>query len=87
MKLLEEKVLKEGIAVNENILKVDGFINHQVDPSLMQAIGEDFAQHFKKGDYQNCYDRKLRHCACSDDGGCDGCSAADFEKIAVPGVK
>lgn len=47
MKLLEEKVLKEGIAVSENILKVDGFINHQVDPELMKAIGEDFASHFK----------------------------------------
>lgn len=46
MKLLEEKVLKEGIAINENILKVDGFINHQVDPVLMKAIGEDFAEHF-----------------------------------------
>ncbi len=29
------------------ILKVDGFINHQVDPELMKAIGEDFARHFK----------------------------------------
>lgn len=47
MKLLEEKVLNEGIAVNENILKVDGFVNHQIDPDLMKAIGEDFAEHFK----------------------------------------
>lgn len=47
MKLLEEKVQNEGIAVSENILKVDGFINHQVDPELMKAIGEDFAAHFK----------------------------------------
>ncbi|KAI4447463.1 Xanthine phosphoribosyltransferase [Eubacterium plexicaudatum ASF492] len=47
MKLLEERVLKEGNALNENILKVDGFINHQIDPELMQAIGEDFAEHFK----------------------------------------
>ncbi len=47
MKLLEEKVLKEGAAISENILKVDGFINHQVDPVLMKAIGEDFAAHFK----------------------------------------
>ncbi len=47
MKLLEEKVLAEGKAINENILKVDGFINHQVDPELMKAIGEDFARHFK----------------------------------------
>ena len=47
MKLLEERVLKEGNALNENILKVDGFINHQIDPELMQSIGEDFAEHFK----------------------------------------
>lgn len=47
MKLLEERVLAEGTAVNENILKVDGFINHQVEPELMKAIGEDFAGHFK----------------------------------------
>lgn len=47
MKLLEEKVLAEGKALNENILKVDSFINHQVDPELMKAIGEDFAEHFK----------------------------------------
>lgn len=39
MKLLEEKILAEGKAVNENILKVDSFINHQIDPALMQEIG------------------------------------------------
>lgn len=50
MKLLEEKILSDGVAVNENILKVDGFINHQVDPVLMQAIGEDFASHFQGKD-------------------------------------
>lgn len=46
MKLLEEKILTEGKAVNRDILKVDGFINHQVDPHLMQQIGEEFAKHF-----------------------------------------
>ena len=35
MKLLEERIKKDGIAVNEDILKVDSFINHQVDPELM----------------------------------------------------
>ena len=35
------------LAVNEDILKVDSFINHQVDPVLMQHIGEAFAEHFK----------------------------------------
>ena len=34
MKILEEKILSEGIAVNEDILKVDSFVNHQVDPVL-----------------------------------------------------
>lgn len=47
MKELEEKILKEGHALTENILKVDGFINHQVDPVLMQQIGDEFARRFK----------------------------------------
>ena len=41
MKRLEERILSEGIAVNENILKVDSFINHQIDPVLMKEIGEE----------------------------------------------
>ena len=47
MKLLEERILADGKAVDENILKVDSFINHKVDPILMQQIGEEFAAHFK----------------------------------------
>jgi xanthine phosphoribosyltransferase len=47
MKLLKDKILAEGIALNEHILKVDGFINHQVDPELMQKMGKEFAEHFK----------------------------------------
>ena len=47
MKLLEERILAQGQAINENILKVDGFINHQVDPVLMGEIGREFANHFK----------------------------------------
>ncbi|MBO5069613.1 MAG: xanthine phosphoribosyltransferase [Roseburia sp.] len=47
MKILEEKILSEGRALGEDILKVDSFINHQVDPVLMQQIGEEFAAHFK----------------------------------------
>ena len=35
MKLLEEKIRSEGKALSETVLKVDGFINHQVDPVLM----------------------------------------------------
>ncbi len=47
MKLLEEKILAEGKAENENILKVDSFINHQVDPMLMEQLGAELASHFK----------------------------------------
>lgn len=47
MKVLEEKILAEGKAINEDILKVDSFINHQVDPELMKQIGETFAAHYK----------------------------------------
>ena len=46
-KLLEEKILAEGQAVDENILKVDSFINHKVDPVLMMEIGKDLANHYK----------------------------------------
>ena len=46
MKILEERILTEGHAIDENILKVDSFINHKVDPVLMKQIGEDFARHY-----------------------------------------
>lgn len=48
MNFLEEKVIEEGIVINEEILKVDKFINHQVDPRLMKKIGEEFYDFFNK---------------------------------------
>lgn len=47
MKLLEDMILERGVVVNEDILKVDSFVNHQVKPELMRQIGEAFAEHFK----------------------------------------
>ena len=47
MKIVEDMILERGIAVNEDILKVDSFVNHQVDPELMKNIGDEFAEHFK----------------------------------------
>ena len=47
MKELEERILKEGHVIGADILKVDKFLNHQVDPVLMSHIGEEFAKHFK----------------------------------------
>lgn len=48
MELLQEYIRKNGKAVNEHVLKVDSFLNHQVDPMLMEKIGEEFYRYFKK---------------------------------------
>ncbi|MGL4847532.1 MAG: xanthine phosphoribosyltransferase [Clostridium sp.] len=47
MKKLQSKILKEGRALSENILKVDSFLNHGVDAKLMEEIGEEFKEYFK----------------------------------------
>lgn len=47
MKLLEDKILKEGIVIEGNILKVDTFLNHQIDVELLEAMAEDAKEHFK----------------------------------------
>src|SRR5512139_156925 len=44
---LKERILKEGKNLGGGILKVDGFINHQVDPMLMDACGEELARRFQ----------------------------------------
>ncbi|MDT2801544.1 xanthine phosphoribosyltransferase [Vagococcus lutrae] len=46
MKQLQEKILKEGTVLAQGVLKVDRFLTHQVDPQLMAAIGQDFANYF-----------------------------------------
>ena len=47
MDLLKEKIKNDGIVINENVLKVDNFLNHQVDTKLMDLIGKEFAVYFK----------------------------------------
>ena len=47
MDLLKEKIKNDGIVINENVLKVDNFLNHQVDTKLMDLIGKEFADYFK----------------------------------------
>lgn len=46
MELLKQKILAEGRALNEHVLLVDSFLNHQVDVKLMKAVGEEFARRF-----------------------------------------
>ncbi|PZF90174.1 xanthine phosphoribosyltransferase [Listeria ivanovii] len=47
MKLLEEFIKEKGTVLPGNVLKVDAFLNHQIDPGLMQEIGNEFARRFK----------------------------------------
>jgi xanthine phosphoribosyltransferase len=44
---LKERILREGKYLGNGILKVDGFINHQVDASLMDDCGKEFAEMFE----------------------------------------
>ena len=46
MELLRQRILQDGKALNENVLLVDSFLNHQVDPFLMAEIGKEFARLF-----------------------------------------
>lgn len=47
MELLKQMILEKGQVINEDILKVDSFLNHQVDSSLMNKIGSEFYNYFK----------------------------------------
>lgn len=47
MEQLKERILNEGKNLGNGILKVDGFINHQVDPGLMDECGRQFAARFR----------------------------------------
>lgn len=44
MKLLEERIKQDGRVIGTEVLKVDNFLNHQVDPALMKAMGDEFAR-------------------------------------------
>lgn len=47
MEQLKQRILTEGQYLGDGILKVDGFINHQVDPGLMNDAGKEFARIFQ----------------------------------------
>jgi xanthine phosphoribosyltransferase len=43
---LKQKIRQDGIVLSEQVLKVDAFLNHQIDPALMQQVGHEFARRF-----------------------------------------
>ncbi len=47
MQLLEEAIRNRGAVYPGNILKVDGFLNHQIDPDILRAIGEEVFRLYK----------------------------------------
>lgn len=47
MNFLEERIVKEGIVKEGNVLKVDSFLNHQMDIRLFDQIGEEFKKRFE----------------------------------------
>ena len=46
MDLLKERIMKDGTALSDTVLKVDEFLNHQIDPELMVLIGREFKRRF-----------------------------------------
>ncbi|MCI5860172.1 MAG: xanthine phosphoribosyltransferase [Blautia sp.] len=46
MKLLEDRIRKDGVVKEGNVLKVDRFLNHQMDIELFQEIGKEFKRRF-----------------------------------------
>ncbi len=47
MNFLEERILKDGVVKPGNVLKVDMFLNHQIDINLLDQMGQEFKRRFK----------------------------------------
>lgn len=71
MKLLEERILKDGKIFEGNVLKVDSFLNHQLDIKLLSEIGAEL-----KEKYSNCGITKVLTIEASGIG--VGCMVAQF---------
>src|SRR5699024_11978905 len=44
---LKEKLLKDVVVLNETVMKVDSFLNHQIDPMILKEISNEFIEYFK----------------------------------------
>ena len=47
MEDLKKKILEEGTAIGKDIVKLDGFLNHQIDARFLEKIGREFASRFR----------------------------------------
>lgn len=77
MQLLKKRILQDGKCYEGGILKVDGFINHQMDPVLMKSIGVEFVRRFAATNVNKIMNyRSKRYRSCHHDGlphGLTGC--------------
>ncbi len=76
MRLLQERILKDGIVKNGNVLKVDSFLNHQMDMELFNEIGKEFKKIFS-----NCNINKILTIEASGIG--IACIVAQYFKVPV----
>jgi len=47
MQLLKERIIKDGVVKEGNVLKVDSFLNHQMDIALFNEMGKEFKRRLK----------------------------------------
>ena len=64
MQLLEERILKDGIVKPGNVLKVDSFLNHQMDIEFINELGKEFKRRFADADHKDSYHRGFRYRYC-----------------------
>ena len=65
MELLKQRILRDGQVKEGGVLKVDSFLNHQMDVTLLNEIGREFRRPFRRsGHHQNRYHRGVRHRYC-----------------------
>ena len=55
MNFLEERIAKDGIVRAGNVLKVDSFLNHQLDVDLLDKMGEEFFRRFAHKNINNIH--------------------------------
>lgn len=47
MSYLKEKIIKDGVVIDESVLKVDSFLNHQIDPRVLKEVTNEIVEYFK----------------------------------------
>lgn len=65
MQLLKDRILTDGVVKEGNILKVDSFLNHQMDIDLINEVGKEFKKRFDHcANHQDPYHRGFRYRYC-----------------------